>query len=202
MTGVYPLRLLGLGLDHSDGIIPAAVANQMAEAEAILARARAEAEAILAGATAARDEERRLGLAEGRAEAQAEAADWMRTARADLDQRLDRIQTEMSDLVAACVRRIIHSFDDRTLALETVRSALSAQRSEKRLQLYVAPSVEAAVRAELPKLMEDYPEIQVIDVIGDPGLSSSDVRLESELGVVSFFLDDTLADLGRLLRGV
>lgn len=202
MTGVYPLRMLGLGLEASDGIIPAATAGEMAEAGTILARARAEAEAIIASATAVRDEERRLGHAEGRAEAQAEAVAWMLAARADLDQRLDRMQVDLADLVTACVRRILHSFDDRTLALETVRSALSAQRSEKRLQLHVSTMVEAAVRAELPKLMADYPEIQVIDVIGDPALSPPDVRLESELGVVSSVLVDTVADLGRLLRGV
>lgn len=201
MTGVYPLRVLGLGWAGEDGVIPARVAGEMAEAGAILARARAEADEILAGATAARDEERRLGHAEGLAAAQAEAVAWMLSARTDLDQRLDRIQTEMADLVAACVRRVIHSFDDRTLALETVRSALSAQRSEKRLQLYVSPLVEAAVRAELPALMADYPEIQLIDVIGDPLLSPPDVRLESELGVVTSVLEDILADLGRLLRG-
>lgn len=202
MTGVYPLRVLGLGMVAQDGIVPAAVADELAEAGAILSRARAEAAAIVASAAAARDEERRIGHAEGRAEAQAEAAEWMHAARADLDQRLDRMQTELADLVTACVRRVIHSFDDRTLALETVRSALSAQRSEKRLQLYVSPTVESAVRADLPALMADYPEIQLIDVIGDPALAPPDVRLESELGVVSSVLQDTLADLGRLLRGV
>ena len=61
MTGVYPLRVLGLGWAGEDGVIPARVADEMAEAGAILARARAEAGEILAGATVAPQEELRIG---------------------------------------------------------------------------------------------------------------------------------------------
>ena len=61
--------------------------------------------------------------------------------------------------------------------------------------------MEPAIRAQLPAFLAEYPEIQLIDVIADPTLTAPDVRLESELGTVTSILDDTLADLGRLLRG-
>lgn len=201
MTQVFALRPLGLGLAAPDGIIPAALAEAMTDADRILARARAEAEAIRADALAAREEERRRGHAEGLRQAQAEGAAWMHQARQDLDARLDRIQIDLADVVAACVKRIVLSFDDRQLALDTVRSAMASLRSERRLQLFVAPQAEAAIRAALPALMADYPEIQSIDLIADPALTPPDVRLESELGTVTSILNDTLAELGRLLRG-
>ena len=99
------------------------------------------------------------------------------------------------------MKRIVLSFDNQQLALDTVRSAMASLRSESRLQLFVAPQVETAIRSQLPALMTDYPEIQLIDVIADHTLSPPDVRLESELGTVTSILDETLADLGRLLRG-
>lgn len=201
MTQVFSLRPLGLALAAEDGIIPAALAETMADADRILAHARAEAEAIRADAGAAREAERQRGHAEGLLQAQAEAAAWMHQARQDLDARLDRIQLDLADLVTTCVKRIVLSFDDQQLALDTVRTALASLRSESRLQLFVAPQVEPAIRAQLPAFLAEYPEIQLIDVIADPTLTAPDVRLESELGTVTSILDDTLADLGRLLRG-
>lgn len=201
MTQVFSLRPLGLALAAEDGIIPAALAETMADADRILDLARAEAEAIRADAGAAREAERQRGHAEGLLQAQAEAAAWMHQARQDLDARLDRIQLDLADLVTTCVKRIVLSFDDQQLALDIVRTALASLRSESRLQLFVAPQVEAAIRAQLPAFLAEYPEIQLIDVIADPTLTAPDVRLESELGTVTSILDDTLADLGRLLRG-
>lgn len=201
MSAVYSLRGLGLALADAEGVIPATTVAALDDAALIVARARAEAEAITAAAHEAREDERRRGHAEGLREAQAEAAVGMHAARQDLEQRLDGMQTELADLVAFCVKRIVHSFDDRTLALETVRSALAALRSEKRVQLYVSPSAEAEVRAGLPEFLAEYPEIQLIDVIVDAALVAPDVRLESELGVLTASLGDTLAELGFLLRG-
>jgi type III secretion protein L len=202
MSDIFTLRPLGLAFDGTDGILPAETAESLNEASLILARAREQAAAIIADAEAARDEERRLGYAAGLAEAQAQSAAWLHDARQDLERRLDAMQTELADVVVQSVKRIVHSFDDRHIALETVRSALASLRSEKRLQLFVAPSAEVAVREALPAFKADYPEIELIDVIADPALSTPDVRLESELGVVTSILDDTLAQLGRLLRGV
>lgn len=201
MADVFSLRPLGLAHDATDGILAAETAEAVAGAALILERARQEAAAIIADAETARAEERRRGHAEGLAEAQAQSAAWLHGARQDLERRLDQMQTELADVVLQSVRRIVHSFDDRRIALETVRSALASLRSEKRLQLFVAPAVEGAVREALPGFRADYPEIELIDVIADPALSPPDVRLESELGVVTSILDDTLAQLGRLLRG-
>lgn len=201
MTDVFTLRPLGLAHDAVDGVLSNETAEALTGAALILARAREEAAAIIADAESARADERRRGHAEGLAEAQAQAAAWLHDARQDLDRRLDQMQMELADVVLHSVRRILHSFDDRQIALETVRSALASLRSEKRLQLFVAPSVEAAIRESLPAFRTDYPEIELIDVIADPALSPPDVRLESELGVVTSILDDTLAQLGRLLRG-
>lgn len=201
MTDVFTLRPLGLAHDAPDGILPAEIADALTDAALILAKAREQAAAIISDAEVARDEERRRGHAEGLAEAQAQSAAWLHGARIDLERRLDLMQTELADVVLQSVRRIVHSFDDHQIALETVRSALASLRSEKRLQLFVAPTVEPTIREALPAFKADYPEIELIDVIADPALSAPDVRLESELGVVTSILDDTLAQLGRLLRG-
>lgn len=201
MSDVFSLRALGLGLVAEDGILTAATVGELAAGARIVREAEARAATIIAQAEAAFEAERRRGHAEGLAQAQTEVAAWMYAARQDLDLRLDHIQGELADVVVLCVKRIVHTFDDTALAVGTVRSALASLRSEKRLQLFVSPSVEAAVRAHLPEFLADYPEIALIDLIADPILTAPDVRLESELGVVTSVLDETLEGLGRLLRG-
>jgi type III secretion protein L len=202
MTHVFALRPLGLSLATEDGIVPAALAEAMTDADLILQQAKAQAEAILADAAAALEAEKQRGHAEGLRLAEAEAAAWLYQTRLELDARLDRIQLDLADIVTACVKRIVLSFDNQQLAFDTVRCAMASLRSESRLQLFVAPQVEPTIRAQLPALMAEYPEIQLIDLIADPSLNPPDVRLESELGTVTSIFEDTIADLGRLLRGM
>lgn len=198
---IYRLSALGLGAAAPDGILPAAALADIDAAVLILERAQAEAAALAEAARTAYEAERARGLAEGRAEARREAAARLIGEQAALDQALAALEGELADLVLATVRRLIQRFDGAELATELTRSALATMRSEKRAQLHVPPEVQDAVRAALPDLLADYPEIELIDVIADPGLAPPSLRLESALGVVDFVLDDTLDGLRRLLRG-
>lgn len=200
-SAFFPLSALGLAVDAPEGVIRARDADTMAEAGLILTRARAEAERIGIEAAEAYQAEQRRGHAEGLAEAARQAAAQRLQDQARLDDALDGLESELADLVLGAVRQILRSFDNETLAREVVRSALAAMRSEKRAQLHVAPGAYAEVKSALSEVMADYPEIELVDVITDPDLVAPNLRLESSLGVVDFALDNTLADLRRLLAG-
>lgn len=198
---IYRLTGMGLGLAAPDGVLPRAALAQMDAAGLLMDRARAEAESLGQAARDAYEAEKARGLAEGRAEARLEAAARLVSEQAALDTALGALESELADLVLATVRNLIQRYDRAELAIELTRSALATMRSENRVQLHVPPAVQDALRAALPALMADYPEIELIDVIADPALASPNLRMESALGVVDFVLDDTLDGLKRLLRG-
>ena len=198
----HQLHLTGLGRTGAqDGIIPRQSAQAMAVSRDIIAEAHARAEAIIADAEAAQEAARVRGHAEGLAQAARDAAARQLADEARLQLALDRLEGEMADLVTDCLRRIVSELDAGDLARATLREALAVMRREKRAQLHVSSAAHDAIRQALPAILADFPEIELVDLVMDPGISSPDLRLESTLGVVEFSMEATLEDLRRLLGG-
>lgn len=200
-TAFFPLGALGLGVVASDGVLRRVDSGAMAEAGQIIERARSEAEGIGQEAVDAFEAEKRRGFEEGLAEAARKAAAKQIDDQNHLNNALNALEAGIVDLVLGCVKQVLHSFDDEVLAREVVRSALASMRSEKRAQLFVAPSAFPLVKAAIQELLTDYPEIDLVDIIIGPELTAPNLRVESSLGVVAFTLDNMLEDLRRLLVG-
>lgn len=166
----------------------------------IVARAHEQAAQILQDARAAFEAEKERGFAEGMAEAARESAGAATRALQAQDTALAALERDLGGVVHECVQKIIDSYENTALTTEIVRSALHAMRSEKRGQLFVPPDVVAEMREALTDLTQEFPEIELIDVIADPELQRPDLRLVTNLGVVSFVLNDTMADLRNLLE--
>ncbi|MFP7674936.1 type III secretion system stator protein SctL [Marivita sp. S0852] len=195
------LSLAGLNLRATarGGILRAA---QIAEAESALTlieEAEARAATIVADAENVREAARRDGHAEGLAQAAREAAQRLAEEEVALDAALARIEGQLADLVSASVRRIIGTLEDGDLVARTVRTALSTLRTERRVRLYVPHGAADEVRAAVEVAHADLPGLEMIDVIEDAALVPPQLRLESDMGVVRFDLDDTQAELGALL---
>ncbi|MFN3146708.1 MAG: hypothetical protein ACE368_16380 [Paracoccaceae bacterium] len=99
------------------------------------------------------------------------------------------------------VRQVIHQVDDAELVRRTARAALATIRTQKRAQLYVPSEKLDATRAAIAEIKAEFPEMELVDVIEDHALRPPALRLESDLGVVSFVLENTLDDLRKLLTG-
>lgn len=198
--GFFRLRLLDHGIAAPDGILKAADVDALDGARTLIEAAEARARSIERDAQDAYEAEKARGYAEGRQEIAAERAALMIEDQAQFDARLSEMERDIARLVHDCVRQVIEGFDDDALALQVARSALASMRTERRGQLHVAPAALAATREGMADLIAEFPEIELIDIIEDPGLVAPDVRLESKLGVVSFVLDDTLENLRRLLE--
>jgi type III secretion protein L len=200
MATFYRLQAFGHGLAAPAGVVKAATLEELGQAGDILAEGERQAAALIAEAQAVYESEELRGHAEGRAAADAERALRMIEDLGRLDARLADLESELGGVVFACVRQIIAGFEDEALAEQVARSALGSMRSEQRGQLYVSTAALKHTQAALPKLLEGFPEIELVDVIEDPELQAPDVRLESAMGVVTFVLDDTLSALQRLLE--
>lgn len=201
MSQVYRLKPLGLAMASPDGVIKHDAVQTMDTADLLLSSAKAKADEILEAAAAVYETEKQRGLAEGRNDAALEAVARLAQEHLALDQKLLEIEDQVSDLILGAVRDVIASFEDDALVREITRTALATMRTEKRAQLHVAPEAEDVVRAALADLMADYPEIELIDVIEDSAITAPNLRLESELGMIEFSLDDSLDTLRALLKG-
>ena len=197
---IYQLSTLGLGLAVEDGIIPRDALEGIDAAGLIVERAQRQAEELREEARHAFAAEKTRGLAEGLAAAEEQAAARLLSEHALLDRTMIALESDLADLVLDVMRKLILTYDREALVTEFVRSALATMRSEKRVQLHLPPSTLESVRSALGGFMEDYPEIELIDIIPDGTLEPPNLRLESTLGVVNFVLDDTVAGLERLLR--
>lgn len=201
MSGdILRLRHMGLAADPPNGILRAADLGAISTADVLTRAAEERAAELTAGAEAVLAEERARGHAEGMETARAEAAGLMLTTLGRIDQRLGGLEAELGGLVHDCVRQIINRYSDQELALELARAGLATMRDQRRGQLFVDPEVQQQVLAALGEMLAEFPEIDLIDVIPDPSLKAPDLRLESDLGVVSFSLNATLQDLRQLLE--
>ena len=199
MTEIYRLNSLGSGVLATDGIIRAADMHQIMGANTIVENAQAEAKRILAEANQVYQSEKERGHAEGLAQAAREQAAQILSEKATLERHLEAQERDLGVLVFDCVRRIIEGFDDRFVAEEITRSALSTMRDQRRGQLFVSEDSAEETRASLETLMSEFPEIELVDVVVDPELSAPNLRLETDMGVVNFVLNDTMEQLRTLL---
>jgi type III secretion protein L len=201
MVDVYRLADVRLSLGSGNRVIKRRDMQAIEDASAIVAAAHDRAGEILAEAEVQREEERRRGLAEGTAAAEREAFERLLREQAQLDASLERSRVELTDLVLACTRAIIQDVNPVDAAMSLTRSALGRMRRERRCQLFVPNELLEPVQARIAEVLADFPEVELIDVVGDAALSPPTVVLASGLGRVKCSLDETVDALADILRG-
>jgi len=185
MVGYYRLKDFGFTLSRGAHILRREDFEPVEAASALLEAAQARAASVEASAGAAYERERQRGYEEGQAKAQREATRRLIGESAVLDARLAGLETELSAIVAAAVRRLIEDFDDDARATQLVRTALGQMRREKKAELRVSSAQFAGMKARMDDFLADFPGIDFIDVIEDETLTAPNIVLESAIGHVS-----------------
>nr|WP_280528895.1 hypothetical protein [Aureimonas jatrophae] len=171
-------------------------------AVALVAAAEQRAAAIEASAADAFEAERRRGYEDGLAAARLEATERLLAESLTLDQRLDEVEGELADLVMQGVRKLVAEFDERAKAESMMRAALAQMRREKKAELRVSRAQLGELRAVAERVRAEFPELQLVDVLGDDTLQSPNVVVETAIGRVEGDLGRAVGDLERALRGV
>ena len=200
MVDIYRLNDIGVTLGSGARILKSADREALDASRSIIEAAHAKAEDITALAREQYESEKQRGFREGQEEAAKAAMENLLAEQAQLDASLAALEGDIAAMVDDLVRKAVGDISDSTLSQELTRSALKKMRREKRVQLHVAPSMVDQLQKQVAGFVEEFPEIELIDVVADPQLSSPDVILVSELGRVSCVLDDTLDQLGILLQ--
>ncbi|HYC37707.1 MAG TPA: HrpE/YscL family type III secretion apparatus protein [Usitatibacter sp.] len=176
-------------------VVKAADYASLRQADAIIADAETQAKQILASAQQAYEAEKARGYADGRDEAQIEAAERMIETTSRTIDYFSKIEGQMVELVLGAVRKIFEDFEDDQRVIMVVKSALAAVRNQKQMNLRVPPAHVENVRAHVNELLAAYPGIGYLDITADARLTGDACILESEIGIVEASVESQIAAL-------
>jgi len=196
----YRLRELGFSLAAGSHILSPDAAEELHEAASLLEVAEQQAALIMEEAEVAFDIQKARGHAEGRREAEEQAAARLIDETHLLAGRLQALETEVVNIVIDCVRQILHEYDDRDLAQSLVHNALQRMRSEKTVQLRVPPSRVKDIRASTDQLLREFAEIELIDVVADDRLELHRLVVESPTGRIDLDLEQGVERLRSIFQ--
>ncbi len=192
MAGYYRLKELGFTLAAGTHLLPRDAVEPMAAATALVDEAHRSAGQIVAEAREAYEAEKRRGYEEGLALARLEAARMLLAETDLLDRKLAATEAELTDVVVTAVRRLVQGFSDREKAQILVRAALKQMRREKKAELRVSHEQYFELREAITGILQEFPEVELVDVVEDPALVAPQVIVETSIGRVE-------GDIGRHL---
>jgi len=196
----YRLRELGFSLAAGSHILSPSAAEELHEATSVLEAAEQHASRLKQEAEVAYDIQKARGHAEGRLVAEEQAAARLIDETHLLARRLGSLEAELVDVVIECVRQILHEYDGRDLAQSLVRSALQRMRSERTVQLRVPPSRIKDIRASTDQLLQEFAEIELIDVVADDRLEPPRLVVESAVGRIDLDLEQGVERLRSIFQ--
>jgi type III secretion protein L len=200
VVGYYRLNELGFKLSAGAHIIRRSEFAALEEANQILSDAEATAAQIGEEAKEAYEVEKQRGYEDGLVEARIHAVGQLLHENHQLDQGLLGIERDLSRLVAGCIRKFIDNFDDAARAEALVKAAMKQMRREKVAELRVPTKLYPHFRERITAIVNEFPEVQLIDVIEDPSLDPSRIILETSIGRVDGNIVQRLEDLEAVIR--
>ena len=171
-------------LDVKNKIIKAKDIWAYQDARRIVAEAVLRKEQIIDAAFAVFNAEQKRGYLEGREAARLEQTKNMIEIVTQTVDYFARVEAQMVDLVMDSVRRIINEYDDREKVIKVVRNVLTLVRNQKQIIIQVYPDKITAVREQLENIKEIFPNIDQIEIIGDPQIASDACIIISDIGQV------------------
>ncbi|WP_341367285.1 type III secretion system stator protein SctL [Yoonia sp. BS5-3] len=199
---IYRFKKLGFRLPQGSGLIKASEAAKLSAANDLVASAEAQAAQIVEEAKQHLEAERERGFAEGQKAAEQAALERLLTEHATLDAHLSEIEESLARLVLVSVRKIVHGFDDISLAEALIQSGLTKVRREKRVQIRVPEALADTLRERIDALMAAFPAIEFMDVVEDPALRAPNIIIETAVGRIDCDLDAKLTHLDDALTEV
>jgi len=185
-------------------VVPALVVDARAEAAALLAAARAEAAELRAAAQAAREQARREGAAQGRAEAAVEAAALLAAARAEATRQLAAAQPAAVVLASRMTEKIVGRAVavDASVMADIAGAALDACRPRGDwIRVRVHPDDVAALATHRDALAKRAPAAAALELVADEAVGRHGCIIETALGQVDARLATQIAALERALVG-
>ncbi len=182
MAFIYPTPGALICIDRAPKVIKAQEFWTYRKARQAIADGIAQRDALIEAAQSAYESERKRGYREGWDAARVEQSAHMIDIVSQTVDYFSRIEIQMVDLVMDAVRRIANDFDDRDKVGKVVRNSIALVRNQKFISVKVHPSQCSFVDGSIKDIVEGYPAIEHIDVMGDPSLPADACVIESDIG--------------------
>ena len=200
MDGYYRIGELGASLASGPFVIPAQRFEPIDAATRLLQEAEARARQIVADAEQAYRDEQKRGYDDGLAEARLGTVERLLAENRSLEIGLQNFEHDLSRIVMSCVRKLVDGFNDAERAEALVRTALKQMRQEKRAELRVPPALGQHFKGMIGNLIQEFPEVELVDVVEDSSLEGSHIVLETSIGRVDGNLGQRLSDLDVIIH--
>ncbi|HKE93840.1 MAG TPA: type III secretion system stator protein SctL, partial [Povalibacter sp.] len=170
---------------------------RVVEAHEIVRSAREHADRIRRDAVADIEDLRSQVSEETRLEAHAEFAASIVATTARIEAAFVGLEGRIVNTVMNAVQQILGELDDRALLQRIIRRALAQARSQKSLRLRVSTEQYEVANAVIGEILHDFPEVEFVDVVGEPSRRRGTCILDSEFGSIDASLDIQVASLRR-----
>lgn len=164
-------------------------------ADKIIAQARKKAEEIIKAAEIDYETEKQKGYHDGIQTAKQEMADRISTLAIKTSQYYSNLEENITTLVMNTVRKVIGGIDKNELISGLVKSALAVMKSQKQITLKVAPVQVDSLNERISEIIQNYPQINSIEVQGDGRLSPGQLVIESPIGIVDAGIETQLTSI-------
>lgn len=186
--------------DPAQKVLKASDVSAWREAQGIVADAMSRRDDILREAQQAYEEEECRGYAEGAERARQEQSARMLGVVAQTADYFARVEQRMVDLVLNAVQCVVDSFDERDRVAALVQRSLAEVRTQKQVTLRVHPDHVASMRVRMDTLIEPYPAIECVDVVGDARLEADACAVETDIGIVEASVEGQMSALREAFR--
>ncbi len=183
-------------------VLKAADVTAWRDASQIVDDAKLRRDEILREAQEAYEAEKRRGYDEGNDQARHDQSAKMLGIVAQTAEYFTRVEQRMVDLVLNTVQIIVDGFDDTERVAVLVRRSLAEMRTQKQVTLRVHPDHVAELRTRVDTLIERYPTIECVDVVGDVRLAIDACAVESDIGIVEASIEGQMAAVSDAFRSV
>jgi type III secretion protein L len=167
------------------------------EAREIVTLAQRHGDALKADMHEQVEAARRAGYDAGMHEARTEFSASVVATVAEMQAAFTRLEMRIVNTVMGALQQVLGQMDDRAMMEKLVRRVLGEARNSKQLRLRVAACQFDEVNRWLSEVIKDFPDVEFVDVLKDPGAAPGTCVLESEFGAVDASLEVQLAAVRR-----
>ena len=180
-------------------VIKAAEYARIIEAEGLVAEAQARAKAIVASAERRAADRERLGYSEGHRRGKDAISKYMMGVISKSRDYLQENEDRVVALVIATLKKILGDMDDRDMVVNMVRSAMAVVSRQNQVVVLVSPDRVELVEKHMKQILQPYPGIKSVEVVGDPKVMPANCILETKMGRVEASLDSQLDAINSAL---
>jgi type III secretion protein L len=162
------------------------------EGARVLEEARRKAAAILLAARATASEMRDQGFAEGLKLGKESSSKYMLGIVTKSRDHLADNEERIVALVISVLKKVLGEMDEKEVVVRMVRTAMAVVSRQNQVTVLVAPDMVETVKAGLYKILQPYPRVTMVDVVGDAKILGTDCVLETKVGRVEASLESQL----------